>query len=262
MTCLYYVPTQLPTQEVLTDLRTQFVSELLHKLTQLLEIKIQHASLEHPQAIREVERVHAGLTRIIKLKCNPTLTNWHNYLNLATFIHTTSYHTWVCCAAMLLFHGREPTKPLDIRFYSSCIQKAEFNFDFVKSLRDEMLKRFQNTKANLEQSFKRYRRYYDQDARANPMKEHEYCLLLNPKLKDQSTSSPKLIQKYPALYRVEKTLTKYKYFFRIKGTNCTQYVHRITLCSLAVPQAWVTASPRTALRQQVYPRKLPNFIRK
>ena len=126
-------------------------------------------------------------------------------------------------------------KPLDLRFYSSCIQKAAFNYDFVESLRDEMLIKFSNAKESLAKSFTRYRRYYDQKARANPLKKQTYCLLLYPKLTEQSAFSPKLIQKWLALYRIEKVLTDSNYMIRKVGTNYTQIVHRIRMRPI-IPQ--------------------------
>ena len=48
-----YIP-----QEILSDLGTQFVSDLFHELNQLLEIKVSHASLKHPQTIGVVEMAH------------------------------------------------------------------------------------------------------------------------------------------------------------------------------------------------------------
>ena len=120
-----YIPQELP-----SDLGTQFVSELFQELTRILEIKISHASLKHPQTIGVVERAPAALTRILKLNSNQTFTNWCKHLHLATFIHNTSYHTSIGCASTVILHGRDPVKPLDIRFYSNCIQKPAFNYDF------------------------------------------------------------------------------------------------------------------------------------
>ena len=92
-----------------------------------------------------------------------------------------------------------------------------------------MLNKFSNAKESLAKSFPRHRRYYDQKARANPLKVQTYCLLLNPKLTEQSAFSPKLIQKWLALYRIEKGLTDSNYLIRKMGTNFTQIVHRIRL---------------------------------
>ena len=136
-----YIP-----QGILSDLGTQFVSDLFHELTQLLEIKTSHASLKHPQTIGVVERAHAALTRTLKLNSNQSFTNWYKFLNLATFIHNTSYHTSIGCAPTVIFHERDPMKPMDIRSYSNCIQKLAFNYDFVESLPDELLKKIRKYK--------------------------------------------------------------------------------------------------------------------
>ena len=97
LVCIMFNHSYIP-KEVMSGLGTHFVSELLHELTQLLEIKISHASLKHPQTIGVVERSHAALARILKLNSNQTFTNWHKYVPLATFIHNTSYHTSIGCS--------------------------------------------------------------------------------------------------------------------------------------------------------------------
>ena len=58
-----------------SDLETSFVSELLHGLTKLLEIQLEHASLKHPQTVGVVERPHSALKRILKLN---TTEQWND----------------------------------------------------------------------------------------------------------------------------------------------------------------------------------------
>ena len=165
----------------------------------------------------------------MKLNSNQWFTNSHKFLNLATFIHNTSCHTSIGSAPTVIFHGRDSVKPVKIRFYSNCFRKSAFNYDFVESLRDEMLKKFQSTEESLAKSFNRYWRYYDRKVRANPITANTYCLLLNPRLTEQSALDSKLIQKWLALYRIEKVLTDSIYLIRKVGTNYTQIVHRIRL---------------------------------
>ena len=43
-------------------------------------------------------------------------------------------------------------KPMDVRFFSNCIQKSAFKYDFVELLCDEMLKIFESTKECLVKS--------------------------------------------------------------------------------------------------------------
>ena len=77
----------------MSDLGTHFVSDLLHELTKLLEIKNCPASFKHPQTIGVVGRAHAALARILKLNNNQAFTNWHKYVPLEAFIHRRSYDT-------------------------------------------------------------------------------------------------------------------------------------------------------------------------
>ena len=183
------------------------LSQILHEVIKLHEIKISHASVKRPPTIQVIERSHAALTRILKLNSNQALSNWHRYFPLATFVHNTPFHTPVGCSPTALFHGIEPMKPLDLRFYSDCVHKSAFNYDFVESLRDDMLKKFSGAKESLDKSSACCRRDFDQNARANQLKTKSYNRLLNPKLKEQSFFSTKLVRKWMDLYRVENVLT-------------------------------------------------------
>ena len=87
-----YVPTK-----ILYDLGTSFVAESIHELSTLLEIQLEHASLKHSQTIGVVEKSHATLKRNLKLNTDEKWTTWYRYVDLATFIHNTSYHSSIGC---------------------------------------------------------------------------------------------------------------------------------------------------------------------
>ena len=75
----------------------------------------------------------------------------------------------------------------------------------------------------------KYKKYYDQKASVKPIVEKSLCLLLNPKLLEQSTVIASQVQKWLPLYKVEKVLTDSIYIIRKVNTNYTQCVHRIRL---------------------------------
>ena len=110
-------------QKQFFDLGTSFVSELLHELTKLLEFHLEHARLKHPQTVGVVESSHSALKRILKLNTNEQWNDWFKYVQLATFIHNTSYHSAIGCSPTVLFHGRETIKPLDLRFNNTLIER-------------------------------------------------------------------------------------------------------------------------------------------
>ena len=218
-----YIP-----QTILSDLGTNFTSELMSELASLLEVKLKHASLKHPQTIGAVERSHGPLKRILKLNTEEQWKDWHKYVPLATFIHNTSYHSATNCPSTL-FHGREPIKPLDIRFSRKVMDAAAVNSDFVNELQDAMMQKFGENKEKLTTAYLKYKKYYDQKASAKPIPEKSFCLLLNPKLLEQSTVIASQVQKWLPLYKVEKALTDSNYIIRKVNTNYTQCVHRIRL---------------------------------
>ena len=111
LTSIFFRHSYLPTT-IVSDLGTSFFSELLHELTKLLEIQLEHASLKHAQTVGVVERSHSALKRIPKLITNEQWNDWFKYVQLTTFIHNTSYHSAIGCSPTVLLHGRKPIKPL------------------------------------------------------------------------------------------------------------------------------------------------------
>ena len=86
---IFFRHSYLP-QTILSDLGTSFVSELLH------EIRLEHASLKHPQTVGVVERSHGALKRILNLNTNEQCNDWFKYVQLAIFIRNVlSLSDWL-----------------------------------------------------------------------------------------------------------------------------------------------------------------------
>ena len=219
-----YIP-----KTILSDLGTSFVAKLLHELTDFLEIKLQHAFLKHPQTIGVVERSHFALKRILKLNTDEKWKTWYKYVDLATFIHNTSYHSSIGCTPSSLFLGREPNKPIDLRFRSHTLAQKELTSDYLVDLQDSLLEKFSHTKSRLLDAYQKYRTYYDKKAAAKPLVQKQYCLPLNPSLLTQSDFAAKSCTLWLSFYKIEKLLTKSNYLIRKISTPYTQCVHGIRL---------------------------------
>ena len=236
LTKIFFTHSYVP-KRILADLGTTFTSKLMHELASLLEIQVSHATLKHPQTIGLVEKSHGALKRILKLNTNEQWSDWHKYVPLATFIHNTSYYSSIGCSPSAIFHGRDPIKPLDLRFSTKALEAISVESDFVTALQDAMLEKFKETKQNIIDAYQRYRGYYDQKALAQPLNLHAFCLLLNPKLTTQSEFGSHSKQVWIPLYRVEKVLTNSNYLIRKVGTIYTQCVLRIRLKPIVPQQA-------------------------
>ena len=193
--------------------------ELLHELKKLLEIQLEHASLKHPQTVGVVERSQSALKRILKLNTNEQWNDWFKNVQLATFIHNTSYHSAIGCSPTVLFHGRESIQPLDLLFTNTLIEQFSPNSEYVIGLKDAMNKKFSETKFKLTEMYNKYRAYFDCKAEAKPLALLSYCLLLNPKPMTKSDFASKSLPLWLPLYRIEKILTNSNYVIRKVGTN-------------------------------------------
>ena len=147
LTSIFFRHSFLP-KTILSDQGTAFVSEILHELPKMLEIQLEHASLKNPQTVGVVERSHSAFKRIFKLNTNEQRNDWFKYVQLATFIHNTSYHSAIGSSPTVLFHEREPIKPLDLRFNNTLIERFSPNSEYVVALQDAMNKKFSETNSN------------------------------------------------------------------------------------------------------------------
>ena len=133
----------------------------MHELTKLLGIRLEHASLKHPQTVGVVERSHSSIKRIFKLNTNEQWNGWFIYVQFATFIHNMSYHSAIGCSPTVLFDGREPIKPLDLRFNNTLIERFSPKSEYVFALQDATNNKFCETKFKLTEIYNKYRDYYD-----------------------------------------------------------------------------------------------------
>ena len=200
----------------------------MHELSKLLEVKFRHATLKHAQSVGVVERSPGALKRILKLNTNEQWSKWQLYVPLATYIHNTSYYSSIGCSPTSIFHGREPIKPLDVRFNKS-IKTLDLKSDFVTEIHDAVQKLFSETKLNLIHRYHQSPRYFDEKAAAQPLKLFSFCLILNTKLMNQNDFGKISMNVWIPRYRVEKVLTHSNYLIRKVGTNYTQCLHRIRL---------------------------------
>ena len=85
------------------------------------------------------------------------------------------------------------------------------------------------TKQNIMQSYIKYKEYYDRKAKATPLKENDYCFVLQPKADRQGSKIPFRDYRWVGPFIVQKVLPNKNYIVRRINTNKTQILHRIRL---------------------------------
>ena len=79
------------------------------------------------------------------------------------------------------------------------------------------------------QSYIKYKRYYDEKAEASPLKEKDYCFILQPKADHQGSKIPFRDVHWFGLYHGQKILPNMKNNVRKLNTNKIQILHRIRI---------------------------------
>ena len=180
-----YLPTTLN-----TDKGTAFTSTIIAEITQILGITLKCATTKHPQTIGKVERTHASLKTNLKMACGEYRRQWHRYLQLAVLNHDNSYHASIGCEPTRVFHGRIPYNILYHKLGNNPNEQTNPTTEFAEEIQNRTKILIDKTKQNIMQSYIKYKEYYDRKAKAAPLKENDYCFVLQPKADHQGSKIP------------------------------------------------------------------------
>ena len=101
--------------------------------------------------------------------------------------------------------------------------------EFAKEVQQRTQILIDQTKKNIMQSCLKYKDYYDQKAKAAPLKEKDYCFVLQPKAASQASKIPFREYMWIDPFVVQTVLSNDNYFVRRLNTNKMQILNRITL---------------------------------
>ena len=190
-------------------------------------IQIEHATVKHAQTIGMVERSHQRQKLILKINVAADSPQWDKCVNLAVMAHNTTYHQALKCTPSEVFHGRVPFNALELKF-SNPLQCRTQETDFTKLI-DQVNEKYKQVSNNILQANRKYKRCYDRETQASPLKVYDFVFLLNPKITDQSDKIAFNNFNWEGPFKVVKVLTNFNYVIRKVDTLRTQCVHRMRL---------------------------------
>ena len=214
---------------ILSDKGSQFRSEVVREIAQILEIRISHASTKHAQTIGILERTHASIKTALKISTGERRSMWHKYVQIAVMNYNTTYHETLGCEPSTVFHGRIPYNVLDLKLGIKPKWKTTPHSDIAEQLQKQIDEVRATAKDNIMLSYLKYNKYYDRKASAAPLKINDYCYILNPKADNQSTKFAFQDCIWTGPYIVIKVLSNNNYTIRKLGTRYTQTLHRIRI---------------------------------
>ena len=225
MTKHSFLPTTLD-----TDKGSAFTSTIIAEITQILGITLKCATTKHPQTIGKLERTHASLKTNLKMESGEYRRQWHKYLPLAVLNYNTTYHSSIGCEPSKVFHGRIPFNVLDHKMGNNPNKNFLPTTELVeKKVQQRTQILIDQIKKNIMQSYLKYKDYYDRKAKAAPLKEKDYCFVLQPKADNQASKFPFREYRWIGTFVVQTVLSNDNYIVRRLNNNKTQILHRIRL---------------------------------
>jgi transposase InsO family protein len=146
---------------ILTDQRSNFLSELFTNICKLLKIKKIKTTAYHPQSNGALERTHRVLVEYLRCFILEDQTNWDKWISYATFVFNTTPHTANGFTPHELMFGRKPNIP-------SILQKeppnVQYTYDnYIRELQSRLQSSYELAKNNLISKKERSKEYHDKN---------------------------------------------------------------------------------------------------
>ena len=157
-------------KEVLTDMGTQFTSEVMKEVGRLLSLKQMTSTPYHPICNGLVEKFNGTLKLMLKRLCAERPKDWDRYINSLLFAYREAPQESTGFSPFEILYGRKVRGPLTIlrELWTSDKDDPEVRstYQYVIDLKEKLSTTCEMVQQALEKSSKRYKRYYD--AKAKP----------------------------------------------------------------------------------------------
>ena len=160
----------LPTT-IVTDMGTQFNSQITKEVAAILNIELKNATTKHAQTIGLLERTHASVKAHLKATTGECTNNWHTFLPLPVLNHITTYHSTLGCEPTRVFHGRIPPNIPDFKLGYNPKPRYQHQTEVTEENRRRIALLHHQTKKNIMQSYLKHKAHNDRKAKAAPLRQ-------------------------------------------------------------------------------------------
>jgi hypothetical protein len=175
-------------EQILTDQGTNFQSELMAELYELMDIRRIRTSPFDPQTDGITERFNQTLKRMLASFVNKKQDNWDGLLLMLTFAYNSATHRAMGHTPFEVLYGRKPRIPLDLMIDSLKDEPAnatrtttsdliQLTDRWVVDLEFNLKEIFERVKKSRDVAMAKAKIYYDRKARPGEYKVGELVLV-------------------------------------------------------------------------------------
>ena len=208
-------------EEILTDQGTNFTSQFLQKLNELLGVKAIKTSPYHPQTDGLVERFNQTLKSMLRRVLAGENHSWDVMLPYVLFAYREVPQESTGFSPFELIYSRDVRGPLDVlkESWSSGEKEMDDILTYVMKTRERMELASELAHENLKMTQQKCKQWYDRKAREMELKEGDQVLLLLP------DSTKKFQGRWQGPYEVKKRLGKVNYEIMMPERGSSKVVH-------------------------------------
>ena len=214
-------------QEVLTDMGTQFTSEVMREVGRLLTIRQLTTTPYHPMCNGLVERFNATLKKMLRRMCSERPKDWDRFLPALLFAYREAPQESLGFSPFELMYGRSVRGPLsilqDIWSDERVDDEVKTTYQYVVDLKERLQSTCELAQSELAKASKRYKKYYDAKARDRKFKVGDKVLVLRP------TDRNKLLMQWSGPYTVNRQVAKHDYTIQVADKEKTYHANLLKL---------------------------------
>ena len=212
-------------EEVLSDLGTQFVSEVMKEVSRLLSIRRITTTPYNPKCNGLTEKINGVLKSMLKKLSSEKPKDWDRYVEPLLFAYREVPQDSTGFSPFELLFGRTVRGPLQI--LRKCWieeqedQEVKTSYEYVLDLKSRLEETCKVVQEQMSKAQKRYKTYYNKKARNRTYKKGDYVLILLP------TDNNKLLLKWKGPFKIVECVSSCDYKLDINGKTKTFHANML-----------------------------------
>ena len=201
--------------EMLSDMGTQFTSEVMKEVSRLISVKQLVTTPYHPMCNGLCERMNGTLKTILKRLCAERAEDWDRYLPATLFAYREVPQESIGFSPFEMVYGYPVRGPMDVlkTLWTKEIEdpNIETSYTYVTQLKDRLEETCKIAQEELAKASRRYKKIYDRKAKDRRLVPGQKALLLLP------TEHNKLLMQWRGPFQVLEKVNKHDYRIDVNG---------------------------------------------
>ena len=216
----------------------EFVNAILGHLSRMMGIQDLRSTPYRPVANSAIKRTHRTINAVFAKTIKEHQKDWHEQAKYVCFAYNTAKHSSTTFSPFYLAFLREPRVGIDL-FLDRSEPAYQDTDEYSEDVRERMQKAYQLVSNQLEVTFDRAKRRYDQRVRAVHFPLHSYVWFYCPRLTAGRGRKFKKLTDGP--YRIVRILNDVNYvILKVPGARLQIcHVDRLLRYEGEVPPVWI-----------------------